>query len=1017
MELANLRFERFKLWHDERDFDASALQFTHAIFLPFHHLTKLRHDATVTAIFLNLSQFLIHRSRKSQQPGDVRYSVKYLRYLRDRPLQAEVFRLISTTHNEVTAILVDALALQAELENGDVVDSIEEMLVLCRELLSSNASKQDLNAAVETFAETIIHHTEDTLDPPSQQVIECLREANTRLLSDSYSVSLALSTAFSARFAETSSNGDYECAMGHLDKFIVSHFPIGGPRQTLRRHLSVAANLATRRSNFSRDPEYLEEAINRTRAHLGFVSVEDLEHDEIAQTLAHLVGRRGLEFGDVRVLHSDDPVVEDLPSFSQLAASLAKSKNLNFKPPPMTTKACSRHHRALVSAGRITDQTEIEKAVQYCRLLLPFLRRSSNRLTHPTLLLAADLLKHAFDLTHNPEYLYESIDIYRSILERSYPQWIHFRVILKLFLALLTRLDLSRDRNDLEQMIQLFPIISNCTYEKAHERFTVIAALAFCSRDFRHPRTSAIYHGALSLMKNILVFAPTLKLQHGRLIQNEFYEKLPLDYASYEVQQSQLKEASYEIQQTQLKKAIEVLEQGRGLVWSEMRGFRTSINRLWVVNSHLAKEFASANRKLEELTTSTSPGVMKDAMGVGDDEEMGIFDEFDRVLAEHRKLLDQRNGLVAQIRALAGFENFLMASSFDTLRSAAACGPVIIINHSMWRSDIIILLYNSPPSLVPTTDNFYDRAKGLREQLLAARKKGLDSMEYDDTLISVLEALHDLVGRRVIQRLQELNVPEQSRIWWCPTSVFCSLPLHAMGPIRSKGSLKLYFSDLYIPSYTPTLSALIEARKPGVHLSEKPSILLVAQPDKSMPRACDEISLIRHLPTKVKTLTSKNATSSAVIQGLQDHRFAHFVCHGILETGKPFDASFKLYQGKRLTLLKIIRSQLPSAEFAFLSACHTAELTEKSVSGEGLHLTAAVQFAGFRSVVGTMWAMADIDGHDLAKHFYASVFSERWKGVPYHERTAEALRDAVRVLRRKKKMTTERWVNFVHFGA
>jgi CHAT domain-containing protein len=307
----------------------------------------------------------------------------------------------------------------------------------------------------------------------------------------------------------------------------------------------------------------------------------------------------------------------------------------------------------------------------------------------------------------------------------------------------------------------------------------------------------------------------------------------------------------------------------------------------------------------------------------------------------------------------------------------------------------------------------------LKEQLLAARKKGLDSKEYDDTLISVLETLYELVGRPVIQRLRELKVAEQSRVWWCPTSVFCSLPLHAMGPIRSDGPRKLYFSDLYIPSYTPTLSALIDSRKPGAlaQSSEKPSILLVAQPDEFMPRAWDEISLIQHLETKVKTLMSQKATPSAVIRCLQAHRFAHFSCHGNLEIGKPFDASFKLYRGKRLTLLEIIRSRLPSAEFAFLSACHTAELTEKSVTGEGLHLTAAVQFAGFRSVVGTMWAMADIDGHDLAKHFYASVFSERWQGVPYYERTAEALRDAVKELRRKKKMSTERWVNFVHYGA
>jgi CHAT domain-containing protein len=238
-----------------------------------------------------------------------------------------------------------------------------------------------------------------------------------------------------------------------------------------------------------------------------------------------------------------------------------------------------------------------------------------------------------------------------------------------------------------------------------------------------------------------------------------------------------------------------------------------------------------------------------------------------------------------------------------------------------------------------------------------------------------------------------------------------------MGPVRSDGSLKLYFSDLYITSYTPTITALIESRKPTSLSFEKPSVLLVAQPDEFMPGAWDEIYLIRRLNTRVTTLASKKATPSAVMKHLPDHRFAHFSCHGILEIGKPFDASFKLYDGERLTLLKLIRSRLPSAEFAFLSACHTAELTEKSLANEGLHLSAAVQYSGFRSVVGTMWAMADIDGQVVAKKFYESLFSERWKGVPYYERTAEALRDAVKELRRKKRTSTERWVNFVHYGA
>ncbi|KAH8997462.1 hypothetical protein EDB92DRAFT_1430156 [Lactarius akahatsu] len=96
-----------------------------------------------------------------------------------------------------------------------------------------------------------------------------------------------------------------------------------------------------------------------------------------------------------------------------------------------------------------------------------------------------------------------------------------------------------------------------------------------------------------------------------------------------------------------------------------------------------------------------------------------------------------------------------------------------------------------------------------------------------------------------------------------------------------------------------------------------------------------------------------------------------------------------------------MRSELPTAEFAFLSACHTAEMTEGSIVDEGLHLVAAVQYCGFRSVVGTMWAMSDVDGRDLAKHFYKALFStsegEQGDTFPFRFRTFE-LNEAHRAL-------------------
>jgi CHAT domain-containing protein len=238
-----------------------------------------------------------------------------------------------------------------------------------------------------------------------------------------------------------------------------------------------------------------------------------------------------------------------------------------------------------------------------------------------------------------------------------------------------------------------------------------------------------------------------------------------------------------------------------------------------------------------------------------------------------------------------------------------------------------------------------------------------------------------------------------------------------MGPIPSDDGEICYFSDLYICSYTPTLSALIQSRNRGLNSrsSDRPPILLVAQPD-SLPTVKGEIQVVRALDTKVTSLVSEAATPATVIDGFHHHGFVHFACHGILETGKPFEAGFELHGDARLTLLEIVRANLPAAEFAFLSACHTAEMTEGSVADEGLHLAAAVQYCGFRSVVGTMWAMADTDGRDLAKYFYQALFANS-RGTPYHEGSAKALRFAVNKLRRKRGITLERWVNFVHYGA
>lgn len=613
---------------------------------------------------------------------------------------------------------------------------------------------------------------------------------------------------------------------------------------------------------------------------------------------------------------------------------------------------------------------------------------------------------HDYDHETDVRYIEQSIRCCRDALELCpRGQMSRFEPLQTLALSLSVRSSLLLQEADFEESMVLFQSALDEEYAHPHARFEIAGQWATCARVHRHPLTALAYEKAISLMQGSLTVGPTLEVQHrlrGRWGGN--LSAIPLDYASYHIEIGSL------------ERAVEILEQGRALLWSEMRGLRTPMDQLRASeHAILAERFATISSELENIATSAQPSPetrSADAPGSGE------LDAFGQVMENVRRLERERGEIIDQIRRLPGFGDFLKAVPFETLQMAAAYGPVVIINHCLFRSDILIVLNDSAPVLIPTAEHFYARTIALKESLLETRTKySLDSDCYRDVLRDVLQELHELVGRPVIEELQKLGIPEQSRVWWCPTSVLCSLPLHAAGPVEPEdGGATRYFSDIYIPSYTPTLSALIEARKGIADTHEPPSLLIVGQPDLSLPGVRGEIKAIQRLAPSASSLIGAKATRASVMKHLPKHRMAHFACHGTLNPERPFDTAFLFREGERLTLLDIVRSRLGTAEFAFLAVCHAAEWTDANTPDEALHLTAAMQYCGFRSAVGTLWAMADIDGREVSEHFYGHMFAEAEQGVRIGDRSAVALRDAVQRLRRKG-VTFERWVNFVHYGA
>jgi CHAT domain-containing protein len=194
-----------------------------------------------------------------------------------------------------------------------------------------------------------------------------------------------------------------------------------------------------------------------------------------------------------------------------------------------------------------------------------------------------------------------------------------------------------------------------------------------------------------------------------------------------------------------------------------------------------------------------------------------------------------------------------------------------------------------------------------------------------------------------------------------------------------------------------------------------PNLLVIGQPGESLPNVQNEVDNIRQLGDFVNVIVGAEADREKILNGLQQHSWAHFACHGHLgDKSQPFNAYFELHGRQSLTLLDLIQARLPNAELAFLSACHSAE-GDVVTPDETIHLAAAMQFCGFRSVVGTLWAMADLDGPIVAEEFYKYMFRDPEKKADFRN-SAEALSFAVRALR-KKGVPLERWILFIHIGA
>jgi hypothetical protein len=288
--LMGLRARRHMEFSDQKsDLNKAVTHLTEAVLLP-----QLEAQGFVI-MFFELANALLSRFSLYRQPGDIKSSVKYFRFLRINFHSLEAFQ-IPYTSGDLPTNLFHALAYNLLLTPGEMVQDLEEMVALIPEFVTAGILTYHPKHAIEAFSEVVtetdMFRREDT-QQVANLVVQVLREA-TALNPDSV-IPYALCRCLAARFETTLAMDDFEEAMAILDRIVATHSPGNSPTKMQTDAMVLISVLLVSRGNVFSRPEYLEDAIHRLRTFIPCLPDDD--RPKLTEVLTAFIQQRFNYFG------------------------------------------------------------------------------------------------------------------------------------------------------------------------------------------------------------------------------------------------------------------------------------------------------------------------------------------------------------------------------------------------------------------------------------------------------------------------------------------------------------------------------------------------------------------------------------------------------------------------------------------------------------------------------------------------------------------------------------------------
>ncbi|MCA9243462.1 MAG: CHAT domain-containing protein [Phycisphaerales bacterium] len=322
-----------------------------------------------------------------------------------------------------------------------------------------------------------------------------------------------------------------------------------------------------------------------------------------------------------------------------------------------------------------------------------------------------------------------------------------------------------------------------------------------------------------------------------------------------------------------------------------------------------------------------------------------------RQALEREREITEIESRLATREGRAGFEG---APSLERVRASIPPDTAIVCFAEARDTMYAIAIDRAGASVVRETGRVRDIVEAVRIarfQIARGARRGASDRVLDDAR-QALERLYEITIRPIREQI------DGARRWIIvPSGALQAAPLHACWDGQR------YLLETIDIGYAPSVST-------WVVLSERPPVgdapsLVVAIGDAGTETIAVEGKAVAE--TLGATLLADDEATSANVQvHLSSVGVAHFACHGWFSPAAPQGSGLRLAD-RWFTLRDAYQTPI-DADLITLSACDTGQVAESDHDLTGA--PSAFLRAGARSVLATLWSVADASTSELMNNFY-----------------------------------------------